>query len=438
MKLISDRGRPERTSRLVAALLLCLFMRQPVSAGIALDRIVAIVNDDVIMQSELDDRLRTIKNQLNEQGTPLPPGPILQRQVLDRLILTKLQVQEAQHSGIRVDDESLNRTISNIAAQNQLSLEKFREVLESDGYSYEKFREDIRGEILVSRLQQRQVDNRVTVTDREIENFLATQEHQGEIETEYLLRHILIALPETPSSSELEATKQLAEKVLAELRGGADFASMAATYSKGPQALEGGTLGWRKASQVPTLFADVIAHMKKGEVSDLIRNAGGYHIVKLEDVRDSEKHVVTQTHVRHILIKTDELTTDEDARQRSDQIRLRIMGGDDFAELARGNSNDTVSAAEGGDLGWISPGDLVGDFEEVMNSLAPGEISQPFHTDYGWHVAQVLERRQYDNSEQIKRSQAREAIRRRKLDEARENWLREMRDEAYVEYRLDS
>ncbi|MBI2992566.1 MAG: peptidylprolyl isomerase [Gammaproteobacteria bacterium] len=413
-------------------------MRQPVSAGIALDRIVAVVNDDVIMQSELDDRLRTVKNQLSEQGTPLPPGPILERQVLDRLILTKLQVQEAQHSGIRVDDETLNRTISNIAAQNQLSLEKFREVLESDGYSYEKFREDIRSEILVSRLQQRQVDNRVTVTEREIENYLATQEHQGEDEAEYLLRHILIAVPETASSSDIEATTKLAEKVLVDLRAGADFASMAATYSKGPQALEGGNLGWRKASQVPTLFADVVAHMQKGDVSDLIRNAGGFHIVKLEEVRDSEKHVITQTHVRHILIKSDELTTEDDAQARLEQVRLRIVGGADFAELARGNSNDTVSAAEGGDLGWMSPGDLVGDFEEVMNSLAPGEISQPFHTDYGWHIAQVLDRRQHDNSQELKRSQAREAIRRRKLDEARENWLREMRDEAYVEYRLES
>lgn len=438
MRVNFNRGRPECTFRLVAALLLCLFMRQPVSAGIALDRIVAVVNDDVIMQSELDDRLRTVKNQLSEQGTPLPPGPILERQVLDRLILTKLQVQEAQHSGIRVDDETLNRTISNIAAQNQLSLEKFREVLESDGYSYEKFREDIRSEILVSRLQQRQVDNRVTVTEREIENYLATQEHQGGDEAEYLLRHILIALPETPSSSDIEATTKLAEKVLVDLRAGADFASMAATYSKGPQALEGGNLGWRKASQVPTLFADVVAHMQKGDVSDLIRNAGGFHIVKLEEVRDSEKHVITQTHVRHILIKSDELTTEDDAQARLEQVRLRIVGGADFAELARGNSNDTVSAAEGGDLGWMSPGDLVGDFEEVMNSLAPGEISQPFHTDYGWHIAQVLDRRQHDNSQELKRSQAREAIRRRKLDEARENWLREMRDEAYVEYRLES
>ena len=425
--------------RWIAAIpLLVCFAQQSAVAGVALDRIVAVVNDDVIMQSELDERLRTVKNQLTDQGTPLPPGPILERQVLDRLILTKLQLQMAQQTGIRVDDETLNRTISNIAAQNQLSLEKFREVLEHDGYSYEKFREDIRGEILVSRLQQRQVDNRVTVTDREIENYLATQKHQGEMETEYLLRHILIHLPASPSASQVEATTQLATKVLDELKGGADFASMAASYSKGSQALDGGSLGWRKAGQVPTLFADVVAHMKKGDISDLIRNSGGFHIIKLDDVRDSEKHVVTQTHVRHILIKPNELVTDDDARQRLEQLRLRIQGGADFAELARGNSNDAVSAAQGGDLGWVSPGDLVGDFEEVMNSLAPGEISAPFHTDYGWHMAQVLERRQYDNSEELKRAQAREAIHRRKLDEARENWLREMRDEAYVEYRLES
>lgn len=421
----------------MSALLLAALSQQAVSAGIALDRIVAVVNDDVIMQSELDERVRTVKDQLSEQGTPLPPGPLLQRQVLDRLILTKLQIQMAQETGIRVDDESLNRTISNIASQNQVNLEQFREILEKDGYSYEKFREDIRNEILVSRLQQRQVDNRVTVTEREIENFLATQQHQGEVETEYLLRHILIALPESPSAREVEETSRTAEKVWNELKSGADFASMAATYSDGPQALEGGSLGWRKAGQVPNLFARYIGDMNEGDISELIRNPGGYHIIKLEDVRDSEKHIVTQTHIRHILIRPNELIKDEDAELRLDQLRIRIAGGDDFAELARGHSNDTVSAAEGGDLGWVSPGDLAPDFEQVMDSLAPGQISPPFQTQFGWHIAQVLERREHDSTEEVKRARARDSIRRRKLEEARENWLREMRDEAYVEYRLE-
>lgn len=434
MKRISD---PAPAGAAFAAV---LFLLAPAAAngGIELDRIIAVVNDDVIMLSEVEDRLRTVKNQLREQGTEMPPTSILEKQVLDRLILTKLQIQMAEETGIRVDDETLNRTISNIASENQVTLTQFREILESDGYSYEKFREDIRNEILVTRLRQRQVDNRVIVTDREIENYLATQEHQGEIETEYKLRHILIGLPDAPSASDLARVTQLAEKVLSELKIGVDFAGLAATYSDGQQALDGGDLGWRKAGQVPTLFAESVANMRPGDFSELIRSPSGFHIIKLEDIRDSTKNVVTQTHARHILIRTDELITDEDARTRLEQLAMRIKGGDDFAELARAHSNDPVSAAEGGDLGWVSPGDLVGDFEEVMNSLAPNELSRPFQTQYGWHIVQVLERREYDNTEELKRSRAREAIRKRKLEEAHEIWLREMRDEAYVEYRLES
>jgi peptidyl-prolyl cis-trans isomerase SurA len=416
--------------------LLCLAL--PAHAGVELDRIIAVVNDDVIMKSELDDRLRAIEEQLQQQGTQLPPRSILEKQVLDRLILTKLQVQMATETGIRVDDETLNRTIANIAAENKVSLAEFRRILEQDGYSYEKFREDIRGEILISRLRQRQVDNRVMVTEREVENYLATQEHQGEEEVEYRLRHILIAVPTSPSSTQLKEKEALAQRVYEELKGGADFVQLATTYSDGAQALEGGDLGWRKAGQVPTLFAGLVTRMKKGQISDLIRDPSGFHIIKLEDVRDSEKIVVTQTRARHILLRPDELLKDEDARQRLEQLRMRITsGGDDFAELAKAHSHDTVSAAEGGDLGWMSPGQLDPDFENMMNSLAPGEVSRPFQTQFGWHIVQVLERREHDSTEEVKRARAREAIRRRKLDEAREAWLREMRDEAYVEYRLD-
>jgi peptidyl-prolyl cis-trans isomerase SurA len=420
------------------ALLLGTLLCAHAALAVELDRIIAVVNDDVIMKSELEERLRTVENQLQQQGTPMPPRSILEKQVLDRLILTKLQVQMASETGIRVDDETLNRTISNIAAENNVTLEQFRQILEADGYSYEKFREDIRGEILISRLRQRQVDNRVTVTEREVDNFLATQQHQGEVEIEYRLRHILIALPDSPSARQLQETQELAQKVWNDLKAGGDFSQLATTYSDGPQALEGGDLGWRKAGQVPTLFADFIAGMQKGDISELIRSPGGFHIIKLEDVRDSQKVVVTQTHSRHILIRTDELVKTDDARQRLMQLRLRIEGGDDFAELAKGHSQDTVSAAEGGDLGWTSPGDLDPDFEQVMNSLEPGQVSQPFQTQYGWHIVQVLERREHDSTEDVKRARAREAIRARKLDEARDSWLREMRDEAYVEYRLES
>ena len=421
---------------LIAALLLSV----PVAAVQVqdLDRIVAVINDDVIMRSELVDKISSVAGQMEEQNIPLPPQDILEKQVLDRLIMTKLQIQMAQNTGIRVDDETLNRTISNIARENKLSLNEFREILEGDGYGYENFRKEIRNEILISRLQQRQVDNRVIVTEREIENYLSNQEHQGETDIEFHIAHILVAIPEGASTRQVTKAKETAEKVLSELQAGADFSNMAATYSDGQQALDGGDLGWRKAGQVPTLFADFIAVMEVGGLSEIIKSPSGYHIIKLLDKRSGEQVVVTQTKARHILVRPDELTTAEEALRRLQQLRLRIEGGDDFAELAKAHSADTMSAAEGGDLGWVNPGDLVPEFENVMNSLDPGATSEPFRSQFGFHIVQVLDRREHDSTEDIKRARAREAIRRRKLEEARTDWLRQMRDEAYVEYRLDS
>ena len=424
--------------RLALALLAGMLLCGPATAVQDLDRIVAVINDDVIMRSELAVKIRGVTTQMEEQDIPLPPLDILEKQVLDRLIMTKLQIQMAQNTGIRVDDETLNRTISNIARENELSLNQFREILEQDGYGYENFRREIRDEILISRLQQRQVDNRVIVTDREIDNYLSNQEHQGETDIEFHIAHILIAIPEGASTRQLTRARDTAEQALSELQGGADFANMAATYSDGQQALDGGDLGWRKAGQVPTLFADFISNMEVGGLSGLIKSPSGYHIIKLLDKRSSEQVVVTQTRVRHILVRPDELTTVDDARRRLQQLRMRIEGGDDFAELAKAHSVDTMSAADGGDLGWVNPGDLVPEFENVMNSLEPGNTSEPFPSQYGFHIVQVLDRREHDSTEDIKRARAREAIRRRKLEEARTDWLRQMRDEAYVEYRLDS
>ncbi len=415
-----------------------VLLSTPGMAAQDLDRIVAVINDDVIMRTELAEKIRTVTSQMQEQKIPLPPQAILEKQVLDRLIMTKLQIQTAQNTGIRVDDETLNRTISNIAAENELNLNQFREILEGDGYGYETFRKDIRNEILISRLQQRQVDNRIIVTEREIENFLSNREFQGETDIEFHIAHVLIAINEGASTRQVTQTRETADKVLSELQGGADFSNMAATYSDGQQALDGGDLGWRKAGQVPTLFADFITNMEVGDLSDIIKSPSGYHIIKLLDKRSTEQVVVTQTKARHILIQPDELTTPEDALRRLQQLRMRIEGGDDFAELARAHSVDAMSAAQGGDLGWVNPGDLVPEFQRVMDSLEPGATSEPFRTQFGYHVVQVLDRREHDSTEDIKRARAREAIRRRKLDEARTDWLRQMRDEAYVEYRLDS
>lgn len=406
-------------------------------ADVPLDRIIAVVNDDVIMQSELEGKLRTVRNQLEQQGTALPPTGILEKQILDRLILNKLQLQLALDTGIRVDDETLNRTISNIASENKVSLTQFREILEKDGYSYERFREDIRNEIIIARLRERQVDNRVTVTDREIDNFVVNEEHQGIVENEYRISHILIATPEAATPEEIEQARLIGEKVLEDLTNGQDFTELAKNVSDGKQASEGGDLGWKKAGDIPTLFSDYVNNMKEGDVSELIQSPSGFHIIKLSGFRSSEKNIVTQTNARHILIRANELSTENDVKIRLEQLKIRIEGGDDFAELARAHSEDTVSAAQGGDLGWVSPGSLVPDFEKEMDKLQPGQTSAPFKTDFGWHIVQVLERREYDNSEDRKRAAAREAIRKRKIEEAQENWLRHMRDEAYVEYRID-
>lgn len=426
------------TCCLTAGLLTILLFCNNLQAGVPLDRIVAVVNEDVIMQSELELRTRNLLKQMTEQNAEIPPLDILKRQVLESMIMNKLQLQFAALTGIQVDDETLNQTINNIASQNKVTLTQFREILEKGGYDYERFREDIRNEITLTRLKQRQIDNRITVTDSEIDNYLSNEKVQGPLENEYRLSHILIAYPEEATDEEKEQARLVANKVLDDLASGSDFATLAAKVSDGQQAQEGGDLGWRKEGEIPTLFADKVKEMKEGEVSKLIESPSGFHIIKLTGVRNKEEHIITQTHARHILLTATEFQTEKDVENRINQLKLRLDGGDDFAELAKSHSDDKVSAIKGGDLGWTSPGEMVPEFEEVMDKLKPGEISKPFKTQFGWHIVQVLERRQYDNSEELKRARAREIIRKKKIEEATQNWLRSLRDEAYVEYRLDN
>jgi len=402
-----------------------------------IDRIVAVVEDDIILSSELADRVRTIRGQIMEQGNPLPPDAVLEKQVLDRLVITKLQIQMAENTGIRVDDETLNRTISSIAAENQVSLAQFREILENDGYRYENFREEIRNEILLSRLRQRQVDNRIMITEREVDDFLMNLQHQGGLQQEFLISHILISLPDSPTPEDLEQGKVIGEQVASALKGGENIFTIAGNFSSGDRILEASDLGWRRFSQVPTLFADFIGDMREGDVSELIRSPSGYHVIQLAGVRAGEEIVVTQTLARHILIKPSAILSETDVISRLRSLKNRLEGGDDFADLARGNSEDIVSAANGGDLGWSSPGDLVPEFENEMNSLAVNQISEPFQTQYGFHIVQVLDRRQHDSTIDTRRARAREVIWQRKLDETRETWLQQLRNDAYVEYRLE-
>jgi len=402
-----------------------------------LDRIVAIANDNVITLSELDAETRAIKQQLQGQNTNPPPDNILRKQVLERLIVKRLQLEVAARNNVRVDDQTLNLALRNIATQNNLSLGQFRDVLEKEGFSFDKFRENIRDEITIRRLQARQVDNRVTVTDREVEDFLATQGARASANREYHLAHILIAVPEASSPEKIQAARQEADEVLHKLRSGADFGQIAVASSDGQQALQGGDLGWRKAGQLPTIFSDVIINMQEGEISDLIRSPSGFHIIRLVAIRGESQHVITQTQARHILVRTDELTSERDARVRLAQLKERIDGGESFTDLARSHSDDKGSAVNGGDLGWVSPGDLVPQFEEAMNALQPSQVSEPFETQFGWHIVQVLSRREYDNTEEFKKAQARNLLRQRKIEEELQTWLRRLRDEAYVEYRLE-
>jgi len=404
---------------------------------VPLDRIIAVVNEDVIMQSELEAKIRTVRSQIKQQGANVPPQSILERQVLDNLVQNRIQLQLATRAGIRVDDETLNRTIGNIAAQNQVSLTQFREILEQDGYSYEQFREDIRNEITLTQLRKRQVENLIVVTEKEIDNFLANQEFQGTFQTEIRLSHILLSLPEAATADEIEQVKQVATQIREDLLAGADFAEIANTVSDGGTANNGGDLGWRKTEDIPSLFADYIPEMKKGDISQLIQSPSGFHIIKISDLKSDTENIVEQTHARHILIKPDQLISSAQAKAKLEQLKSRIDNGDDFALLAKGNSQDPVSAIDGGDLGWRSPGELVPEFQQVMDSLEPNQISEPFQSSFGWHIVQVLERREFDNTESVKRGKARMAIHDRKLNEAMQNWTRQLRDEAYVEYRLD-
>lgn len=408
----------------------------PTTQQETVEKIVAVVNDDVITRTELDNRLHAIKDQLKNQPSPLPPDSVLEKQVLDRMILASLQLQLADHNGIRVDDDTLNHTIERIAEDNKLSLPEFRAVLEKEGYDFATFREDIRREILISRVQQRQVNDRIMVTEQEIDNFLAAQRAQGNAGAAYHLAHILISVPDAASAERIQVARQRAEDVLAKLRAGANFQETAIAVSDGQQALQGGDLGWRKLAELPTLFVEPVSHMKTGDTSELIRSPSGFHIIKLMDQRNDERHIVTQTHARHILIRTDELTGDDAAQARLRELRQRIEGGADFAELARNFSNDSANAGNGGDLGWVNPGDMVPAFEAELDKLGAGEISQPFKTGFGWHIVQALERRHHDITDTFVRSQARDAIRQRKTEEELQSWLARLRDDAYIENRL--
>jgi len=405
-------------------------------AVIAVDRIVAIVNEDVITRIDLQQQLALAVDTLKRQGTPLPPADVLERQVLERMISQRMQLQLAKDSGLRIEDAVLDKTIARIAQQNKLSVDQLRAALERDGVPFTRFREDIRGEITIARLREREVDSKTVVTEGEIDAFIQSVDKTDGKSNEYNLAHILVRVPEQASADAIQARQARAEQALAQLKQGADFGQVSATFSDAPEALQGGSLGWRDAGRLPSLFVDALESMKLGQVSGLLRSSNGFHILKLIDQRGAAPVLVQQTHARHILVKTNEVISESEARNRLTGLRERIEHGSDFAELARLQSQD-ASAPKGGDLGWLSPGDTVPDFERTMNQLKVGELSQPIKTEFGWHLVQVLARREEDMSKERVRLTARQALRERKSDEAYQEWLRQLRDKTYVEIRND-
>lgn len=402
-----------------------------------LDRIVAVVDQTVITEQELENRIHTVTAQFAKQGTELPEESVLRKQILERLISDTLQLQYAAQTGLKVDDNQLDKTIERIADQNQMSLTEFGEALAKDGISMHRFRSDIRNEITLARLREREVDSRINVSESEIDNFLTTQASRNENQDEFEISHILIRTPEEGSTEDIQKARSKVDEALAQLQAGTNFAKVSASFSDAPNALEGGNLGWKQGSQMPTLFLDALKGMQVGEISQVLRSPNGFHILKLTNKRGGNSPlVIQQTHARHILIKLSEVMSEKDGKAKMDGIKERLDNGEKFEVLARQFSEDG-SASNGGDLGWVNPGDTVPQFEKAMNELKDGQISEPVRSPFGWHIIQVLERRQQDMSKESARLKARQEIRARKADEAYQDWIRELRDRAYVEYRLE-
>jgi peptidyl-prolyl cis-trans isomerase SurA len=412
------------------------------AASQPVDRVIAVVNDEVITANELRQRMAIVEQQLRRQKISLPPPAVLQRQVLERLIIDRAQLQLARETGVRVDDATVNAALARMAETNNLTLPQFRARLDQEGVSFARFRDEIRNEIIMSRLREREVDGRIQISEGEVDNFLSEQQ-SGNASVEYNIAQILLRVPDSAAAEQIEATRRRAEDLLRQLKSGADFAALAASFSSSPEALSGGDLGWRGAERLPTLFVDAVAPLKPGEIAPLVRSPGGFHILKLVGKRGAgtaaqiSNAPVTQTHVRHILLRVTDVAPEPDVVRRLNDLRDRVVkGGQDFGQVARLHSVDG-SATRGGDLGWLYPGDTVPEFERAMDLLTPGEISAPVKSPFGWHLIQVVERRTEDVPVERNRLLARQALRERKAEEAYQEWLRQLRDRTYVELRLD-
>ncbi|MEX0429882.1 peptidylprolyl isomerase [Spiribacter insolitus] len=419
--------------RLLATLLLLLSLNIAQAQEQVLERIIALVNDDVVLASELEAELISVRQNLEQRNVRMPPAEELRRQVLERLIMQTLQLNEAERRGIRVDSATLDAAVRRVAERNGLSLTGLRDALEGQGLDMARFRDQLRREIIISRLRQQVMNQRVDVTEQEIRQFI---ERNSSLDREYRLEQILISVPEAASANAIAEARERADAVVERLDAGESFARVATSESDARNALEGGDMGWRPASQLPQAAADAIRELEPGQYTSPLRTPAGFQIYRLRETRGGDEQMVRQANLRHIVIQTNEVVTDTDARMRLQALRERIMGGSDFADLARANSDDPASASDGGELGWIDPTNLPPGFRTAVESLEPGEVSEIFRTRGGWHIAEVIDWRERDASETIAREEAESAIRQRKSEEETELWLRELREEAYVESRL--
>ena len=410
----------------------------PAAAIAVLDRILVVVNDDVVTHSELALRVAETKKQLQLEKITPPPDDVLRRQVLEHLVFERVQLQVASQTGIRVSEAEIDKAFESIAQQNKMSVEEFQKFLRREGIDPAVHRANLRNQMLVRQLQEREVLNRIAVTDAEVDGFLENQESRDSVNLAFHLSHIFVAVPESASPEAIAQAKGRAEEALQRIRQGGDFAQAAISFSQGPEALSGGNLGWKNAGQLPELFLSAIKNLASGNLTDILRSPNGFHILRVNDRRgDVRTERVTQTHARHILLKSSEIQSLDDARAKLTQLRERIENGDDFAALARAHSEDPGSAINGGDLGWVSPGQLVPEFEKAMSALKPNGLSAPVRSSFGLHLIQVLGRRDQDVTQERTRGAARNQIHARKADERYEQWSRQLRDEAFVEYLPD-
>ena len=405
--------------------------------GEVIDRVVAVVNDGIVLQSELDDEVAIVTQRLTQQKLEMPPANVLRQQVLERLVMTEIQMQRAKRAGVRIPDEALNGQLAELAQRGGITLAQLPQALAADGVDYNSYREAVRRELTIQVLRQRDVLQRINVSPRELQVFMDRQKTRPSEVNEYNLSHILIAVPQSATPEQLDFAAKRAEEVHQRAKAGEDFAKLAVAYSNAQTALDGGSLGWRKGPEIPTFLSELVVQLKPGEVSEPLRTPSGYHIVRLNEVRGAETQtVISQVHARHILLKPTELQDDATVEQKLNAIRDRILKGEDFAAVAKVVSEDPGSGSEGGDLGWTGPGTFVPEFERQLNALKDNEISVPFRTQFGWHIIQLLGRRQYDNTDEMRRQRAFNQLRESKADEETELWLRRLRDEAYVEMKL--